>query len=120
MQVEKFEVEEKKKLEEQDVEKIKKEKYLSDIEISALKQELEMAKRLHESRCLHLEETSKEVKVEMEKKLNELECLIMDSGKKFKDLEAFSESELQRWKNKEHIYKSFVNSQFETLQVCLN
>ncbi|KAF3448569.1 hypothetical protein FNV43_RR09282 [Rhamnella rubrinervis] len=116
MKIEKFEVEEKKKLEELDVEKIKKEKYLRDIEISTLKHELEMAKSLHESHCLRLEETSKEVKVEMEKKLKELECLLMDSGKKFKDLEAFSESELQRWKNKEHIYKSFVNSQFETLQ----
>lgn len=120
VQNEKFEVEEKKKLEGQDVDRIKKEKYLSDMEISTLKRELEMEKSLHESHYLQLEETSKEVKVKLEKQLKELECLLIDSGKKVKELEAFSESESRRWKNKEHIYQSFVNLQFETLKVCLN
>ncbi|XP_060674415.1 kinesin-like protein KIN-14J [Ziziphus jujuba] len=116
VKIEKFEVEEKKKHEEQDADRIKKEKYFSDMEISTLKQELEMTKSLHENHYLQLEETSKEVKVELEKQLKELQCLLMDSGKKVKELEAFSESESRRWKNKEHIYQSFVNLQFETLK----
>lgn len=120
LQIEKTKIEDKKKLEEQDVQKLQEEKDRSDMEILTLKQELEVAKRTHEDRCLLLESKSKEVKVELEKKLKELECLLTSSRKKVAELEAFSKSKSLRWKKKERIYLSLLDHQFRALQVCQN
>ena len=105
-QIEKAKIEEKQKLEQQDVVKLREEKDHSDMEILALKQELEVAKRTHEDHCLQLETNAKEAAIELEKKL--------------KELEAFSESKARRWKKKERIYKRYIDCHFGNLQVCLN
>ncbi|KAK9265362.1 hypothetical protein L1049_003512 [Liquidambar formosana] len=116
IKVEKTKIEEDKKLEEQDVVKLRKEKNQSDIEISKLKKEIEMAKKTHKNHCLQLETQAKETKDELEKKVKELECLLKDSRKKVKELEAFSESKSWRWKKKELTYQSFIDSQSVALQ----
>ncbi|KAG6634066.1 kinesin-like protein KIN-14J isoform X1 [Carya illinoinensis] len=116
LKIEKTKIEDKKKLEEQDMLKLQEEKDRSDMEILTLKQELEMAKRTHEDHCLLLESNSNEAKVELEKKLEELECLLTSSRKKVEELEAFSESKSLRWKKKERIYLSFIDYQFGALQ----
>ena len=112
-------MEERKKLEEQDVKRLMKEKDHSDNEILALKQELEMTRKMHEKQCLQLETQAKETKGELEKKLEELESLLTDSKKKVKELEAFSESKSRRWKRKELSYRNFLDSQFGALQVLI-
>jgi kinesin family protein C2/C3 len=119
-QIEKAKIEEKQKLEQRDVVKLREEKDHSDMEILALKQELEVAKRTHEDHCLQLETNAKEAVIELEKKLKELECLLADSRKKVEELEAFSESKARRWKKKERIYKRYIDCHFGNLQVCLN
>lgn len=96
-----------------------KEKDHSDRQISALKQELEMAKSTYEKQCMQLETHAKETKVELEKKLMELEYLLTDSRDRIKDLEAFSESKSLRWKKKELAYKRVLDSQSGLLQVCI-
>lgn len=116
IKIENTKIEERKKLEEQDVDRLMKEKDRSDNEILALKEELEMARKTHEKHCLQLETQAKETKVELEKKLKELENLLTDSKKKVKELEAFSESKSRRWKRKELRYQNFVDSQFGALQ----
>ncbi|KAK4842898.1 hypothetical protein QYF36_001445 [Acer negundo] len=116
MKIEKTKIEEKEKLEEQNVLRLKKERNHSDVEISTLKHELEMAKRAHEQHCLQLEVQHEETKVESNKKLKELEHLFIDSKKKVKELESFSESKSRRWKKKERAYQSFINSQYEAIQ----
>lgn len=118
-QIEKFDIEEKKKLEEQDAVRLKEEKDRRDKEISTLKQELEMAKSRHESHSLKLEANAKEAKLQLERRLKELECVLTDSNKNQKELEASLESESWRWKEKEHTYQSFLTNQFEALKVCL-
>ncbi|KAL7167537.1 hypothetical protein ACSBR2_038075 [Camellia fascicularis] len=115
-EIEKTEIEENKKLEEQDVIRLVQEKDRSEIQISALKQELELAKMTYEKHCLQLETDAKETEVELEKKLMELEYLLSDSRNKVKELETFSESKSLRWKKKELSYKCFLDSQFGTLQ----
>ena len=112
-------MEERKKLEEQDVKRLMKEKDHSDNEILALKQELEMTRKMHEKQCLQLETQAKETKGELEKKMEELESLLTDSKKKVKELEAFSESKSRRWKRKELSYRNFLDSQFGALQVLI-
>lgn len=119
LQIENTKIEERKKLEEQDVDRLMKEKDRSDNEILALKEELEMARKTHEKHCLQLETQAKETKVELEKKLKELENLLTDSKKKVKELDAFSESKSRRWKRKELRYQNFVDSQFGALQVLI-
>ncbi|KAJ7944923.1 Kinesin-like protein [Quillaja saponaria] len=116
LKFEKTKLEEKKKLEEQDVVRLKKEKDHSEFEISTLKQELEMAKKTHEEHYLQLEVHASGAKIEYEKKLKELELFIAGLRKKVKELEAYSESKSRRWKNKEHTYKNFINYQFGAFQ----
>lgn len=116
IKIEKAKIEERKKLEEQEVVKIRKEKDHSDMEILTLKEELEVAKRTHEDYRLQLQANAQEAKVELEKKLNELECLLIDSRKKVDELEAYSESKSRRWKKKEHIYQNFIDYQYGALQ----
>lgn len=120
LQIEKNQIEDKMKLEEQEMQKLREEKARSNMEILTLKEELEMAKRTHEAHCLQLESNAKEAKVESQKKLTELECLLTDSRKKVEELEGFSESKLRRWKKKEQIYQSSIDYQFGALQVCLH
>ena len=119
LQIEKTKIEEKKKLEEQELLRTKQEKIHSDIENSTLKHELEIAKTTHEEHYLLLQVQAEETKVELEKKLKELECFLAESKKRVKELESFSESKSQRWKSKEGSYRSFIDYQSRALKVCL-
>ncbi|XP_019424122.1 PREDICTED: kinesin-like protein KIN-14J isoform X2 [Lupinus angustifolius] len=116
LKLEQNKFEEKKKLEDQDFTELKKEKVRNEIEISTLKQELEMAKRMHGGQVLQLELHANESKAEYEKKIRELERHLANARKQVKDLEAFSESRYFNWKNKEHAYQSFLNSQHRAIQ----
>ncbi|KAK6921172.1 Calponin homology domain, partial [Dillenia turbinata] len=113
---EKMKVEEKKKIEEEDVARLMKEKDNSNLEISTLKQELELTKKTYEMRCLQSETHAKEAKAGLEERVKELEKLLKNSESKIQDLEAFSESKSQRWSKKELGYRSFTDFQLGTLQ----
>ncbi|XVF13121.1 hypothetical protein REPUB_Repub08aG0180900 [Reevesia pubescens] len=115
IKIEKSKLEERGKVEEQDVLQLRKEKIQNDIEISRLRDELESSKKMHESYCLQLEAQAEATKVVLEKKLKELECLLSDSRKKVDELQSFSESKYKRWKNKERSYQSFIDQQFGAL-----
>ncbi|KAJ6714457.1 KINESIN-LIKE PROTEIN KLP-3 [Salix viminalis] len=116
IKIEKTKIEEKKKLEEQELLRTKQEKIHSDIENSTLKHELETAKKTHEEHCLLLQMQAEETEVELEKKLKELECFLAESKKRVKELESFSKSKSQRWKSKEGYYRSFIDYQSRALQ----
>ncbi|KAG4391564.1 hypothetical protein GLYMA_05G208100v4 [Glycine max] len=116
LQVEQTKFEEKKKLEEQDFSRLKKEKVHSEIEISALKQDLEIVKRTHEEHVSELELRATESKAEYEKRIEELKLHLADARKQVKELEAFSESRFLKWKNKEDTYQTIVNFQFGAFQ----
>ncbi|XP_027340167.1 kinesin-like protein KIN-14J [Abrus precatorius] len=116
LQHEQAKFEEKKKLEEQDFSRLKKEKVRSEIEISELKQDLEIAKRTYEEHVSQLELQATESKAEYEKRIEELKRHLADARKQVKELEAFSESRYLNWKNKEHTYQTYVNYQFGAFQ----
>ncbi|KAJ6712478.1 KINESIN-4-LIKE ISOFORM X1, partial [Salix purpurea] len=116
IKIEKTKIEEKKKLEEQELLRTKQEKIHSDIENSTLKHELETAKKTHEEHCLLLQVQAEETEVELEKKLKELECFLAESKKRVKELESFSKSKSQRWKSKEGYYRIFIDYQSRALQ----
>ncbi|RZC87811.1 hypothetical protein C5167_028266 [Papaver somniferum] len=87
-----------------------------DLEVSKLKQELEINKEKHEQRCQHLETLAKETQIELEKRLKELQCLLEDSKTKEKKLESASALKARIWYDKEHTYRSFIDSLFQALQ----
>ncbi|KAH7657663.1 Minus-end-directed kinesin ATPase protein [Dioscorea alata] len=109
-------VEERKKLGELEVDQMMKEKESSDRIISQLKQDLETTKNTYEEHCQQSEAKSKQTKVEMEKRLKEVELLHVESKKKMKDLEAFAESKLQNWNQKEHKCHNFIGLQLQSVQ----
>ncbi|KAB5564509.1 hypothetical protein DKX38_004563 [Salix brachista] len=116
IKIEKTKIEEKKRLEEQELLRIKQEKIHSDIENSTLKHELEITKTAHEEHCLLLQMQAEETKVQLEKKLKEYDFFLTESKKRVKELESFSESKYQRWKSKEGTYRSFIDHQSRALQ----
>ncbi|KAK6925252.1 Calponin homology domain [Dillenia turbinata] len=113
---EKTKVEEKKKIEEEDVARLMKEKDNSNLEISTLKHELELTKKTYEMRCLQSETHAKEATAGIEERVKVLEKLLKDSESKVQDLKAFSESKNQRWSKKEYGYRSFMDFQLDALQ----
>lgn len=116
-QNEKTNREEKKKTEDESIVRLMKEKDQSNVEISALKQELEMTKNTYKMRCLDLENEAKSSSSELEQRLKELEHLLEDSKNKVRELESYSENKCQSWSQKESSYKSFMEFQFGALQV---
>ncbi|KAF9604027.1 hypothetical protein IFM89_001387 [Coptis chinensis] len=93
-----------------------KEKDLSDLEISKLKQELESTMKTYDQHRLQLEAQAKEAQIELEERLKELDHLLKDSRKKEKELEEFSESKTHSWKRKELTYRKFADFQSNALQ----
>ncbi|KAL2521015.1 P-loop nucleoside triphosphate hydrolase superfamily protein with CH (Calponin-like proteiny) domain [Forsythia ovata] len=97
-QIEKAKLEEVKKCEAQDLNRLRKENDKCENHILTLKQELELIKRTHEEICLQLEDQTEETKNQLEKKITELECLLNNSRKNVTELEDFLESKILRWK----------------------
>lgn len=116
IKLEKLKIDEKRKVEEQDVIRLMRQKDQYEIEMSLLKQELELSKKSYEKSCAELVTQAMETKAEWEKKLKHTESLLNDSRKKVKELEAFSESKYLRWRRKEHGFKDFIDSHAGALQ----
>lgn len=94
------------------------EKYIR--EIASLKQELEMAKTIHEQQCLEMQKETKGVKAGLQARLNELESLLDDSNNRVKELETSAKSKCQSWSMKVNTYQSFMDSQFHALRVPMD
>ncbi|KAI7741554.1 hypothetical protein M8C21_006322 [Ambrosia artemisiifolia] len=116
IKTEKSMIEEKKKLEDVELVRLKKENDDLTSEISELKRELEVTRDTYENRCLQLETHAKEIKSELEEKIIKLEDLLTHSRKKVKELEKFTESKFLRWKKKERGYKKFMDFQYGSLK----
>lgn len=118
LQAEKTMVEEKKRLEDAELARLRNENNNCNIEISKLNHELEMTRDMYEKRCMELETHATKIRSELEKKIMDLESLLTGSRKKVKELEKFTESKFLRWKKKERGYKNFMDFQCGSLKVC--
>nr|XP_029120262.1 kinesin-like protein KIN-14C isoform X2 [Elaeis guineensis] len=118
MKIEKSKVEEKMKLREQDVGRLMKENENKDQTIAELKQELEMTNKMYEHRCQQLESKAKETKLHLDERIKQVEFLLAESKKRIKELESASESTLQNWSKKEHIFQNFIGFQLQSMQLC--
>lgn len=117
LQMEKNKIEERNKVGEDDVVRLMKEKENSDNIVSKLKEDLETTKKLHEQQCLQLETKAKETKDELEQRMKAVEFLLAESRKKTKELETFSDSKSQSWKQKDHVVHNLIDLQLQSVQV---
>ncbi|GAA0169749.1 microtubule binding motor protein [Lithospermum erythrorhizon] len=101
---------EKSKSEAQDVFRLMKE------EIVFLKQELEVARKTCERRCLQMESKARSAQNHLEERMKEASNLLTESKKRIKELEMITESEVREWNKKEHIYHIFTEFQLGALQ----
>ncbi|XP_059661646.1 kinesin-like protein KIN-14C [Cornus florida] len=116
IKTEKTKMEEKKKVEDQDVVRLMEEKDNSTREISALKQELEMARKTYEQRFSRVETEAKGTHEELEERLKEAGHHLTESRNRIKELETYSESKCQQWNKKENIYQIFTEFQLGALR----
>ncbi|XP_049934156.1 kinesin-like protein KIN-14C [Nymphaea colorata] len=116
IKTEKSDLEEKHKLEEQDVLRLMNEKRGTELAISSLTEELEMTKGTYEQRYLQLEAQRKGAIHEMEKKIKQLEWHLEESKREVEELEALSESRVQEWKLTELHYKMFIDNHLQSLE----
>ncbi|KAL4361235.1 hypothetical protein GQ457_04G039030 [Hibiscus cannabinus] len=116
--VENSKVEEKPKVEEvrDDKRELVKETDKNINEIASLKQELEMAKMMHEKRCLEMEKETEDIKATLQSRLKELESLLADSNNRVKEIEVTHESKCQKWNKKVNICHNYMDSQFSTMR----
>ncbi|KAJ8526924.1 hypothetical protein K7X08_029401 [Anisodus acutangulus] len=116
IKIEKAKMEEKEKLQEQDLVRLMEDSDHYKMQISSLMAELESSKHAHEKDRLQLEAQVEQTQVELENKILELQRLLSESTKKVQELEAFSESKLVKLKRRELGYKHFIDSHFGSLQ----
>ncbi|KAM0982952.1 hypothetical protein ACFX2J_015678 [Malus domestica] len=88
-------MEAKKKTDDEDVIRLMKEKDQCNLEISGLRQELDIAKKTYDLRCLQMETEAKGARAELEERTKELERLLAASRSKVKELQENSESKHQ-------------------------
>lgn len=113
---EKTKIEEIKKYSDRDFEKLAREKEKSDRIIFELNQELENSKISHQNHCHQLETNANEIKTQLEAKLKDMESLLVESRKRTKELETFSESKFQNWNKKEHVFQKFIGFQLQSVK----
>lgn len=116
IKIEKAKMEEKEKLQEQDLIRLMEDNDHYKMQISSLMAELESSKHAHEKDRLQLEAKLEQTQVDSENKILELQRLLSESTKKVQELEAFSESKLVKLKRRELGYKHFIDSHFGSLQ----
>lgn len=116
IKIEKAKMEEREKLQEQDLIRLMEDNDHYKMQISSLMAELESSKHAHEKDRLQLEAQLEQTQVDSENKILELQRLLSESTKKVQELEAFSESKLVKLKRRELGYKHFIDSHFGSLQ----
>ncbi|XP_073116581.1 kinesin-like protein KIN-14M isoform X7 [Elaeis guineensis] len=114
--MEKNKLEERNKVWDDNVVSLMKEKENSDNIVSKLKEDLETTKKSYEQQCLQLETKAKETKEELEQRIKAVEFLLAESRKKTKELETFSESKSQNWKQKAHVVHNLIDLQLQSVQ----
>ncbi|KAL9684660.1 hypothetical protein QQ045_022101 [Rhodiola kirilowii] len=113
---EKSKIEEYKKHDEQKLALFLKDKDHTDLQILALKDDLDMTKRTFGNLLSELETHARETKLEMENKVKDLEFLLIESRKKFHDVEDLYASESLLWEQKESTFKGSLELQSRSLQ----
>ncbi|KAH9301568.1 hypothetical protein KI387_013151, partial [Taxus chinensis] len=116
LKMDKMQVEDERKVKEQDMFRLMKEREESEAAIQALKEEFEMMKKTDQDHVQQLESQKRDVELELLKKKKETEDLLAHSKRKTEELEAISAMELHSLRCKDTYYQSFLSGHAEALQ----
>ncbi|AQK87825.1 P-loop nucleoside triphosphate hydrolase superfamily protein with CH (Calponin Homology) domain [Zea mays] len=108
---EKSKIEERRKLSEQDVHRLMREKEHSENIIANLKKDIEAMNRLHEQQLEQTERKAKEMEEQLTTKVKEVEYLLLQSKKKVEEVETASRLKSQLWDKKEDNFQSHMDNQ---------
>ncbi|KAG2626294.1 hypothetical protein PVAP13_3KG340200 [Panicum virgatum] len=108
---EKSKIEERRKVSEQDVHRLMKEKEHSENIIESLKKDMEAMNRMHKEQLEQIERKAKQMEEQFTTKVKEVEYLLLQSNKKVEEVEAASKLKSQLWDKKEHTFQSYMDNQ---------
>ncbi|KAF0906815.1 hypothetical protein E2562_013215 [Oryza meyeriana var. granulata] len=111
VKVEKSKIDEKRKLEEQDMIRLMREKENAENIITSLHQEMQVMSRMHEQFREQMETKARQMEEQLTLRAKEAEFCLMQSKKKVEEAEAASQLKSQLWSKKANIFQSFMNSQ---------
>ncbi|XP_042451273.1 kinesin-like protein KIN-14C isoform X1 [Zingiber officinale] len=113
---EKFKIEERKSICEQDIIRLSNEKEDMKNVIAELKRESETTHKMYSHCIQELEDKAKENKAHLDEKTKEVEFLLEDSKNKIKELEEASKAKFKKWLDKENKVKNFIHAQLQAMQ----
>ena len=119
LQEEKSKIEERRKLSEQNVVRLMKEKENAENMIASFKAEMEEMNRLHEQQLDQFEAKTKQMEDQLTSKVKEFELHVVHSNRKIEEIETASQLKSQLWNKKENIFQNYMNSQQLHVKVCL-
>ncbi|WVZ99310.1 hypothetical protein U9M48_044633 [Paspalum notatum var. saurae] len=108
---EKSKIEERRKLSEQDVYRLMREKEHAESCVAKLKEDMEAMNRMHEQQLEHIERKAKQMEEQLTTKVKEVEYLLVQSNKKIEEVESASKLKSQLWDRKENIFQSCMDNQ---------
>lgn len=116
IKMEKMQVENEKKVKEQDVIRLTKEREESQHVVRALQEELERIKTTDQENLQQVEMQKREVEQRLQEKLMEMEDLLAHSRKETEELEVLSAMEMQNLKLKDSGYQKFLSAHLQAIQ----
>uniref|UniRef100_A0A0D9V5J1 Kinesin motor domain-containing protein n=1 Tax=Leersia perrieri TaxID=77586 RepID=A0A0D9V5J1_9ORYZ len=111
VKVEKSKIDEKRKLGEQDMIRLMREKENTENIIASLHQEMQVMSRMHEQFREQMETKARQMEEHLTLRAKEAEFYLMQSKKKVEEVEAASQLKSQLWSKKANIFQSFMNNQ---------
>uniref|UniRef100_A0A0E0N2B8 Kinesin motor domain-containing protein n=1 Tax=Oryza rufipogon TaxID=4529 RepID=A0A0E0N2B8_ORYRU len=111
VKVEKSKIDEKRKLGEQDMIRLIREKENAENIIASLHQEMQVMNRMHEQFREQMETKARQMEEHLTLRAKEAEFCLMQSKKKVEEVEATSQLKSQLWSKKANIFQSFMNNQ---------
>uniref|UniRef100_A0A0E0DZ66 Kinesin motor domain-containing protein n=1 Tax=Oryza meridionalis TaxID=40149 RepID=A0A0E0DZ66_9ORYZ len=111
VKVEKSKIDEKRKLGEQDMIRLIREKDNAENIIASLHQEMQVMNRMHEQFREQMETKARQMEEHLTLRAKEAEFCLMQSKKKVEEVEATSQLKSQLWSKKANIFQSFMNNQ---------
>jgi len=109
--VEKSKLDEKRKLGEQDMVRLMREKENEENTIASLQQDILILSRMHEQYRESMETEARQMEEHLAMRLKEAEFLLMQSKKKVEEIESASQLQSQLWSRKANIFQSFMDNQ---------
>lgn len=111
VKVEKSKIDERRKIGEQDMVRLMREKENAENTVTNLQQEIQVMSRMFEEYREQMEEKTSQMEEHLTLRAKEAEFLLMQSKKRVEEVETASELQSQLWSKKANTFRSFMDNQ---------